>query len=290
MMTHQIPEPSQPFSQPSPDDGPIRSRPYDDLQAESREWQAIAEATRALSADVPPPSLALLEGVWAQLDAEATQTQAPVAMPSRANTALAAGGWRFFIAQARVIHRGVWLGSALSIVILALFAALTQGVIGMRALAVFIPLIAAAGAAFVYGREADPALELALAAPVSPRALLLSRVALVLGFDLTLGVGATWLAAALHGQSVGGALALWLGPAALLSMGALLLSLLLGPVVAAFSALSFWLAQIIALDHALGVHLALDLFWQTNPLTLLVAMALLLIAVAYTPSQERWAE
>ncbi|HLY29932.1 MAG TPA: hypothetical protein VKQ36_02780, partial [Ktedonobacterales bacterium] len=268
-------------------------------QAELRDWQAIAEATRALSTQdtTLTPSLALLEAVWARIDAEEAERmvltshavkQAQEAQDSAGALSLARG-WRLFVGQARVIHRSVWLASAVSIVCLTLYAAAARGTNGSTMLAAFIPLIAAAGAAFLYGREADPALELALATPSSPRLILLSRVGLILGFDLMLGLSATALAATLHGQSIGSVIALWLGPTALLSAGALLLSLLFGPLVASFSAFGFWLTQVITFDLSAGLQVALDLLWRTNPLTLLVAATLLIVAVAYAPRQERWA-
>jgi len=193
------------------------------------------------------------------------------------------------LAQARLIHIGLWVASALCVACVTLYAALKyQG--GLTTLAVALPMIAAAGAAFIYGREADPALEVALATPASPRAILLSRVGLVFGYDVALGLVATAIVALTHGENVASAIALWLGPSALLASGALLLSLLLGPLVSVVSAASIWLAQFVQLQNTGGasdLHLTLDPLWGANWLTLALAAVLLLLAVIYAPRQER---
>lgn len=285
-------------------------------------WQVIADATQALAATTPQVAeLApgLLDAVWATVDAQdaawepapavihaAPAAHGAIPLPSvstaaqpgrrrwvavtRGAAAGAAQAWRVAWAQARLIHVGVWLASALCLACLTLYAAVARSQGGAQALALALPLIAAAGAAFVYGREADPALEITLAAPTSLRVILLSRVALVFGYDVTLGLVATTVAALTHGQSVASAVTLWLGPAALLASGALLLSLLLGPLVSVVSALGVWLAQVIQLESIHGVRdlrFALDPIWRTNGLTLSLAAVLLLLAVIYVPRQER---
>ncbi|HUY79561.1 MAG TPA: zf-HC2 domain-containing protein [Ktedonobacterales bacterium] len=193
------------------------------------------------------------------------------------------------LAQARLIHIGLWVASALCVAGVTLYAALAyQG--GLTMLSVALPMIAAAGAAFIYGREADPALEVALATPASPRAILLSRVGLVFGYDVALGLMATAIVALTHGENVASAVTLWLGPSALLASGALLLSLLLGPLVSVVSAAGVWLTQFVQLQNAGGAsdfHLTLDPLWGANWPTLALAAVLLLLAVIYAPRQER---
>lgn len=209
----------------------------------------------------------------------------PVAAKRRAPSVL----WPLLWRQARLVHRGLWLASALCVACITLFAAIAPFGRGISALAFGLPIIAASGIAFVYGSESDPALELARATAFSPRAILLGRVGMVFSFDLALGLGATALVAALHGQSVWAATAFWLGPAALLSSGSLLLSLLVNPFVAAGSAAAIALGQAVRLSETLHVTLATDALWQTTPTLLALAVVLLLLAVLYVPRHERFA-
>jgi hypothetical protein len=199
-----------------------------------------------------------------------------------------ARGWGIASRQVRLIHPAVWLGSALALAGVALYAAAAGSAAGARALAFAVPLVAAGGAAFLYGAEADPALEVALATPTSPRGILLSRVALVFGWDLLLALGASALVGAAHHTSIGSLAALWVGPAALLSSGSLLLSVLAGPLVAGGSTLAGWLAQAIQIGDNLHIRVALVPVWQTTPLTLSLAAILLLAAVCLAPRRERF--
>lgn len=208
---------------------------------------------------------------------------------SRGLAGRAVRGWGIASRQVRLIHPAVWLGSALAIAGVALYAAAFGGAAGARALAFAVPLVAAGGAAFLYGAEADPAIEVALATPSSPRGILLSRAALVFGWDLLLALGATVPVAAAHHTSIWSLAALWLGPAALLSSGSLLLSVLGGPFVAGGSTLVGWLAQAIQIGDNLQVRVALAPAWQTTPLTLSLAAILLLAAVCLAPRRERFA-
>lgn len=196
---------------------------------------------------------------------------------------------RLIARQPRLIHRSVWIASTLAIALVGLYAAALHGPNGARALGVCLPTVAAAGAAFLYGHEADPALEVSLAAPASSRFILLARVVLLVGYDLALALGATALVAATHGQGWEAIAGLWLGPLALVSSGSLLVSLLLGPFIAAGGAAMLWLAQTLNLTASGGVQLALDPLWQTTPLTFLLAVVLLALALLYLPRRERLA-
>jgi hypothetical protein len=199
------------------------------------------------------------------------------------------GRWQIVARQPRLIHPGVWLGTTLGIAGAALYAAVLRGPGGLNVLGMFLPIIAAGGMAFLYGAPADHSLEVALATPTSARLVLLSRVVLLLGYDLLLALGATLLVAALHGQGLAAVgAALWLGPVALLSAGSLLLSLVFGPAVAVVSACAVWFAQFISLDAGAGLRLTSDPSRLTNPLVALLAAALFLIALAYVPRQEQF--
>lgn len=218
-------------------------------------------------------------------------------LPAAAQRVPAQRSWRLWFAhrtqliarQPRLIHRSVWFASTLAIVLIGLYAAARHGHDGARVLGVCLPIVAAAGAAFLYGHEADPALEVSLAAPTSSRFILFARIMLLVGYDLMLALGATALVAATHHEGWEALASLWLGPLTLFSAGSLLISLLFGPLVAAGSAAVLWLAQTLDVTTSGGVQLALDPFWQTTPLTLALAVVLLAIALLYLPRRERLA-
>lgn len=197
--------------------------------------------------------------------------------------------WLLLWHQIWLIHRGLWLATVLCIIGITLYATVAPYKESAPALTLFLPIITAGGIAFIYGRETDSALEVALATPTSPRAVLLGRVALFFSFNLALGLVATALVAGLHGHTAWAAITLWLGPAALLSSGSLLLSLLLGPFVAVGSVAAVSLAQVVHLSNNLRISIVTDAIWQTSPPMLALAAALLLIALLYVPRQERLA-
>ena len=195
--------------------------------------------------------------------------------------------WKVAARQPRLIHRSIWIASAVAIAALALYAAALHGAGAIDTLGIFLPVIAAAGAAFLYSREADAGLEVALATPTAPRLVLFSRLMWLLGYDATLALGATLLVAAAHGQGIGSIAALWLGPMTLLSSGSLLVSLLAGPLVAACGTAALWLAQFTQLTNALDIQPGQGPSWQTSPLMFALAVLLVLLALAYVPRQER---
>jgi hypothetical protein len=235
------------------------------------EWQApapTAEDTRRLLAVLTP----LL----------------PTPQPAMASAAVT---WKALLGivarQPRLIHRGVWIASALAMASAAVYGAALHTGQGAQALGLFLPVIAAAGAAFLYGHEADPGLEIALATPTAGRLILASRLALLVGYDAALALGVTLIVAAAHGEAIGAVAALWMGPMALLSAGSLLVSLLLGPFVAAGAAFAVWFAQFTQLAHGLAPQLGAGPAWQTSPLTFAAAAIFLLAAFLYAPRRER---
>ena len=197
--------------------------------------------------------------------------------------------WHVLWRQARTIPRSLWLASTLCIIAATIYAMLVSNGHGMSALTFGLPLVAAGGMAFVYGKETDPALEISLATATSARAILLSRVTLLIGFNLALGLVATAIVSSVHGYSIGTIVTLWLGPAALLSSGSLLLSVILGPFVAAAFAGTAVITQAVHVTDHLRVSVSTDALWQTSPLLFVLAGALLVLAVLYTPRQQRFA-
>ncbi len=292
--------------------------------AELANWQAVAAATQTLVAATPSVAESApmqLDAIWASIDAlagetgtaqqpgvvdvadvvgvqRAVQTVPDATQPTFARRRVwwvaareAAAQWAWMtLAQARLMRPELWVASVICLACVTFYAAAIHYRGGLTTLAVALPMIAAGGAAFIYGREADPALEVALAAPISPRAILLSRIGLLFGFDGALGVGATAVVALTHGENVGAAILLWLGPSALLASGALLLSLALGPLVSLASAAGVWLAQLVqpqGAQGASGIHFIGAPLWGANWQALALTVVFLLLAVLYAPRQER---
>ncbi len=250
-------------------------------------WEAFRDVARHATAAVPAPSPTIFTTILAEIDA--SPAPASIAQHSARPTMLrqAAMLWHILLRQPRLIHCGIWVASTLAMMFTTTYAAVLWTPNAPSVLAIFLPAIAAGGMAFLYGPEANPALELELATPISPRLTLLCRVALLLGYDLALAFGATAIVAALHGQSPAALITTWLGPLALLSAGSLLTSLVCGPIIAATGAFAVWLAQFFQLDATYAVRLTSAPFWQTNPLTLSLAAFLLFLALFYAPNQGR---
>jgi hypothetical protein len=241
-----------------------------------------AETQRLLAALVP------------HLPAPAMATQS-AAQPEQSEHGIAVEHWRaawrlwqIIWRQPRVIHRAVWIAATLGILGSAAYTlALHDPVRSAAALAALLSLIVPASTAFIYGPEVDAGLELAQATPVSQRFVLLGRIGLLLGYQLALSLGATLLSVMIHGGNPWMVAALWFGPMALLSSGSLLLSLAFGPLVALVSTLAVWVAQVVQFDQNFVPHLLIAPLWQTSPVTLALAAALLVAALLYAPRRER---
>lgn len=252
-------------------------------------WEAFRNVARSAIAATPAPSPAIFTHILAAIDT----SPSPVAIVQHSARPVMLRDvtvlWRIMLRQPWLIHRAIWVASTLAMIFTTLYAAALWTPNTPSALAIFLPTIAAGGMAFLYGPEANPALELELATPTSPRVTLLCRVVLLLSYDLALALGATAVVAALHGQSPIALITTWLGPLALLSAGSLLASLICGPIIAATGAFAVWFAQFSHLDATFAVRLTSAPFWQTNPLTLSIAAFLLFLALFYAPKQGRLA-
>jgi hypothetical protein len=263
-------------------------------------WQQIAAAEHAAARTAVAPSLALLNRVWAEIEAPvasalpASTVNTPLAP---ATASLVAGVWAFLrhgwcvaLRQARLLRPSIWLASALAILLATVYALLLPphdalGVSGVLTFA--LPLIAAAGTAFIYGPETDKGLELTLATPTSSRLVMLSRFSWIFAYNAALALLATLALAQIRGEGFWTLAQHWLGPMALLSSISLALSLLLGPAIALGGALVLWLGRVLHLSDGISVHLTPDVFWQTTPQMLLIALLVLLLALWYVPRHER---
>jgi len=137
-------------------------------------------------------------------------------------------------------------------------------------LTLIAPIVAAVGVGAVAGPHRDPAYELIATTPTSPRLIILARLTLIFGYDLTLALAAT----ALPARPL---ITTWLGPMALLSALTLLLAVLAGTEVAIGAALLLWSLRVLAgsaFAHAAGLPALIRATWATNPTTLTAALAL----------------
>jgi hypothetical protein len=171
---------------------------------------------------------------WTTPQPTRRQTQALIArlqpeMPARTRPSfdVLRFAWLLLQAQLKVVRREIWAASLLVMALGTLIALPPVSADSTWPMALFAPIVAATGVAFIYGPLVDPALEIELATPVSPRLVLLARLVLVFGFDLALGLVASVALAMLNADLSFWPLVMsWLAPMAFLSALAFLLTAL----------------------------------------------------------------
>jgi hypothetical protein len=242
-----------------------------ECRADVAAWRAIGE----VGTDPAPPGPELVHRVL---------LRSALAGPPPATRRPAWFSLALLRAEARMVRPVVLVASALVMALGVVLAATSSGGLGGDVLALVAPVVAALGIAGLYGPRRDPAFEVVAATPTAPGLILLTRIALVFGYDLLLALAASGVLAALGGDP-GGLFALvgaWLGPMALLSALSLVLAVWLGADVAAGVAVVLWSLRVLA-DGLLGeAGWALDAVrtvWSTNAGTVLAAAALTAVAV-----------
>src|SRR5258708_14402684 len=153
--------------------------------ADLREWEAVAGLERAALRTVSPPPPGLMDGVWTALASESLAREpASVGEERRARvrrTSLVPGGMHVMavlLAQCRLLPRVMWSASAMGILLAVLFAAtLPRGTGEANVLAFALPLVAAAGMAFLYAPRPDLGPELPPIPPTTRPPVLLSSLA-----------------------------------------------------------------------------------------------------------------
>ena len=143
-----------------------------------------------------------------------------------------------------------WLGALAAAIAFAAVAADVSSR-GLFAFLTVAPMLPVAGVAAAYGRHADPAYELAVAAPYSMLRLLLLRSVAVVSATIALtAVGGLILA------DRGWTAAAWLLPAIALTSVTLLLSSRVQPVTAATAVLGAWVVAVAVAWQATDSRLA----------------------------------
>lgn len=196
--------------------------------------------------------------------------------------------------QLRVVHQDIWVASALvmllgTAVTLALHAPANSDT--ALPFVMMAPVVAAVGVAFIYGPVVDPALEIELATPVSPRLILLARLVLIFGFDLGLGlVGSAALSLLLVEISFWPLVSTWLGPMAFLSALAFLLTVAtLEPGVGMLVSFALWVAQSVArFSTVSGIPLPDLTTAAARPWLWILAFLLGGLAFLIAGGEERW--
>lgn len=138
--------------------------------------------------------------------------------------------WLILRSQTRIIHALSWAGTALLLglgMVVTLISYQTPNGTTLPLILV-APIVAALGVAFLYGEDVDPPLELQMTMPVSPRVILLARLALLFGFNLALALGCSLVLAATQSSvSLLPLVLAWLAPMTFLSALAFTLSVML---------------------------------------------------------------
>ena len=157
-------------------------------------------------------------------------------------------GWLVLCSQLRVIQYEIW---AASFIVMGLGTLVTLGYSISNATDVTLPFVliapvaAAAGIAFLYGPSVDPALEIELTTPVSPRQVLVARLVLVFGFDLIFGLVGSAVLSLLRADILFWPLvSAWLAPMTFLSsLAFLMITLTLDPGVSLLACLGLWIFE-----------------------------------------------
>lgn len=137
--------------------------------------------------------------------------------------------WLILRSQMRLINVLTWAASALLLALGTLVTFLSFQTPNGTTLPIILvaPVVAAVGVAFLYGEDVDPPLELQMTTPVSPRMILLARLALLYGFNLVLALACSILLALTQAQiSLVPLVLSWLAPMTFLSALAFTLSVL----------------------------------------------------------------
>ena len=262
-------------------------------QLELSTWEAIRDASKLSMAAAPLPSAHILEQVWAKIDAPATQE---LAAPRWSAGDMLLHLWLVFKKQIGIIHKSIWIVSAMVMIfgcILVLVATWGNHSHIRDAellLALFASVIGASGVAFIYGSENDAGFELTLSTPTSIRIVMICRMILVVGYDLLLSALASIILALSYGGGPWEIIQLWLGPMLLLASISLMLSLMVGSVIALLFSLILEATQALPpyMEKGLmGLQLARPDLWQTNPTILLLAVLFFVFAILYAPRQPR---
>jgi hypothetical protein len=203
------------------------------------------------------------------------------ALGERPSAGFVRRAWALVRAQAPLVRREFLPASAVLMALGGVVAVLANRVAAFHFLA---PMIAAASLAMIYSREQDPAMELALSTPTSAWKVLLARLALVSGYNLTMAFAASAVLYAVMPAGLFGSVVLgWLGPLTFLSALALVLSMWAGTGTALLVSYTAWMLRWVSFGSIAGpegwdgLTAAYRGFWH-NTAALVVLGGLLILA------------
>ena len=256
-------------------------------------WEALSDTANQIYASTPLPSAQLMDQVWAKIavaeEAQLARRWSPTRVLHR--------GWLIFRAQIPLIHKSLWIASALVclfglvLTFMMVHHTLAQKHWAGNLLVLFIVIVGASGSAFIYGSAIDPGFELSIATPTSVRFIMICRMIIVLGYNFLLGMLASAVFATVYGGGLWGMVQLWAGPLLFLSSLCLAISLFLGSAFALICTAVIEALRTFPSTFAshLGLSLpALDL-GPTSPTLLIAALLLIACAVFFIPKQPRLA-
>lgn len=205
-------------------------------------------------------------------------------------------GWLVLRSQLRVVQSELWTASA---IVLALGTLVTLAYSHTGALNVTLPfvliapVVAAGGIAFLYGSSLDPALEIELTTPISPRQVMFARLVLVFGFDLLFGLAGSAILSLLRvNLSFWPFVSAWLAPMTFLSsLAFLLMTMTLDSTLNQLICLGLWILQNMT-RLVPGIHWPFPLPDLTaaaaQPWLWLVAVLLFSMALWLGGGEEHW--
>jgi len=205
-------------------------------------------------------------------------------------------GWLVLCSQVRVVQGEIWAASAIVMglgLLVTLGYSLSQSPEASLPLVLMAPLAAASGIALLYGPSVDPALEIELTLPVSPRQILVGRLVLVFGFNLALGLAGSAALSVLRADVPFLPLvSAWLAPMTFLAaLAFLLMTLTLDSGVSLLVCLGLWLLQNIG-RLIPDLHLPFPIpdmtAAATRPWLWLLTFLLIAAALWLGRSEEHW--
>jgi hypothetical protein len=270
------------------DADPLRAKLIEDTGSPEEADQLLPVLRRLPDWSAPAPTARSTAQLIAML-----QAQAPI---TRQSNLLRLG--LLIRSQARVIQPEIWLATALVMtlgVFVTLATAQPQVTIESLPFVYIAPIVAAIGLAFLYGPGLDPASEIEVATPTSPRLVFLTRLMLVFGFNLGLGLIGTLLLAVGHTNfSAWPLIESWLAPMACLSALTVLGSVLfVDPLISTAAGLLAWgifVSQQFIERTAMPLlaHLPNLASAEARPFLFGLALTLSAAAVWLAGREERW--
>jgi len=205
-------------------------------------------------------------------------------------------------AQARLIRRDLFWAPLLILPLVGAVVYLPTPWRQDPGVAAFLAaLLTALGMAFLYGPQVDPAREMALVTPTSPRLTLGLRCCVVFGYDLALNCGLILPFLVAQGATTPAwFLANWLAPLCALSGIALLVSVALNVNIAVLACVVLWTLRLVGGVQAFLLASAQPLpaaawqrvydgFWSQGPLLFVVAALAAALAFIVLERRERFA-